>query len=122
MALTAQVALIPGQDHRRASRRRVDFAGFAEHANLSGREVRITDLSVEGCRLADADTLAEGAEIWLKISDYLPQRALVAWVADGAAGCEFSIPLSPSIVDELLRSGRRRGGRGVFKSSFPPRG
>jgi hypothetical protein len=116
MSLTAQLALIPIADHRRSSRRRVDFAGFIRDAGTSARAVRLADLSATGCRITNSGTLAEGTEIWLKITDHIPQRALIAWAEGGEAGCEFSTPLDNKVVEELIFAARRKGKR-MFRPS-----
>lgn len=104
--ITARIAVLGGLDTRHAVRRRSDFPGYVRDARSTGSEARVSDLSISGCRLTPARDLEPDAEVWVKLGGYLPQRASIAWVKDGEAGCEFCTPLSIHIVEELLFSDR----------------
>ncbi|HEX2762952.1 MAG TPA: PilZ domain-containing protein [Allosphingosinicella sp.] len=102
--ITARIAVLGGPGERGTVRRRSDFTGYVRDARSTGSEARVSDLSVSGCRLTPARDLEPQAEVWVKLGGYLPQRASIAWVQDGQAGCEFCTPLSIHIVEELLFS------------------
>jgi hypothetical protein len=100
------VARVSAADGRKAVRRTANFGGFVTDAAKGAREARISELSIDGCRLSPALDITVGAELWLKIGGHLPQRATVAWVEDGAAGCEFLTPISGLVVEELVEAAR----------------
>ena len=104
--LKAQVAMLTHEDARHSTRRRANFAAFVRDATSSGADVRVSDLSEEGCRISPAAGLERGSRIWLKILGHMPQRALVAWVREDDAGCEFCTPLGSDVIEELLSVAR----------------
>lgn len=105
--LQAEFVLAPVDDARGATRRLVDFAGFVRESDAVALKVQVKDISTDGCRLWASEELKPQSEIWLKVTGLAPIRARVAWVASGEAGCEFSTPLHPSTVEQLLVPGRR---------------
>ena len=113
--LQAEFVLAPTGDARGATRRLVDFAGFVRESDAVALKVQVRDISTDGCRLWASEELTPQSEIWLKVAGLAPIRARVAWVASGEAGCEFSTPLHPSIVEQLLAPGRR-----IVKGAFGP--
>lgn len=88
-------------DARRVARRAVSFAAFVTDTGATARKVLVVDLSAQGCRLAGAEGIEPGAEIWLKLSGSSPHRTKIIWTEGGTAGCEFCTPIDPWLLDSL---------------------
>ena len=92
-------------DHRfdeRKSDRRPSGAGAA--LGGEGRlkvQVRIVDISSQGCRLELSGPLPEGALVSVKVPTFEPWQARIVWSKRGTAGCQFTHLLHPAVVQRL---------------------
>lgn len=66
--------------------------------------VRIMDISVSGVRLQAAHSLRQGEAFWLKLPVIEAREVRVAWANQFVVGCEFTQPLHPSVLENILRS------------------
>jgi len=72
------------------------------------RPVRVTRLSSAQCTVSGAEGLADGAPIaWLRFHGREPLRCLVAAAGADELRCEFTQPLYPAEVQELLADPRQ---------------
>lgn len=67
--------------------------------------VDLVDISTHGAKLSATHVLRKGDRFWLKLPNLAPQEARVAWAEDFLVGCEFVVPLHPSVMENLLREG-----------------
>jgi len=68
-------------------------------------QVRLSDLSVSGCRFAVAgDAPPSGSLVQVIIADRGPYRAEVKWRSDDEIGVHFVTPLMPEAFDEFRNS------------------
>ena len=88
-------------DERRHPRYEAKLAGKVRELGAVATSVRVTELSIGGCRLADND-LPPKAELWVTLGKAPPLRARVVWSKSGQAGCEFYAPLTRFDVRNLL--------------------
>ena len=117
--MNAELAILPAAEQRSATRRIIDFGAFIREEDAVALKVRCRDISTSGCRIEGAPDLVPEAEIWIKISGLTPLKARVVWVGEQDAGCEFSEPLHPQVIEQLLIPYRT-----IVKGSFgaPKRG
>lgn len=66
--------------------------------------VKILDISVSGVRLHAAHSLRQGEVFWLKLPVIESREVKVAWANQFVVGCEFSQPLHPSVLENIIRS------------------
>ena len=112
------VAVAREDDQRVVRRRIVSISAYAREADLALFEVRVMDLSTEGCRIEGAIDLEQATRIWIKIPGVTPRAALVAWGRAGEAGCRFEDPICEELVAEVARNSRRPASelRSVFRA------
>lgn len=97
----------PSDEDRRSQRRAVSVrAGFRKRG-YDQAKADVRDLSAKGFKVDSAMTLGVGTEVWLTLPGMSPQPAIVKWVKDFVAGCEFVDPLHEAIFDDFVR---RNGG------------
>lgn len=73
-------------------------APAADRAVLTGV---LSDLSVDGCRIASAVAVLPGTALLIRLGEHQPMLAVVRWCQGGAIGCEFGEPLPPGVVEGL---------------------
>lgn len=92
-----------------AAGRRADRKLFAAtvqfRAGNKRAEVRVSNISSLGARVAGVFLVREGDRFFLKIGQLAAVEARVAWVNDFEFGCEFVQPLSEVVLDAIT-SGR----------------
>ena len=89
---------------RRADRKL--FAATVQYrAGTKRAEVRVSNISPHGARVAGVCLVREGDHFFLKIGLLAAVEARVAWVSDFEFGCEFVQPLSEVVLDAIT-SGR----------------
>ncbi|MGB7656453.1 MAG: PilZ domain-containing protein [Novosphingobium sp.] len=85
--------------------RRTDRKPFAAtvqfRAGNRRADVRVSDISALGARIAGVFLVREGDHFFLKIGHLGPIEARVIWVNDFDFGCEFLQPLSEVVYDAL---------------------
>ena len=65
----------------------------------------VTDLSRTGFRVEAEERLPLDTVVWLKLGTLAPLMARVVWSEKLVAGCRFSAPLHPSVVDQFVAHG-----------------
>ena len=115
MGKSAQMAVAPLiVDYRASPRRVVDFAGYVREHGATVHTVKVTDLSLTGCRFASAVDLEVETRIWLKIPGLVARRARIAWGGDGEFGCEFDSPFSAGALVSAFHESPRKALR-IFR-------
>ena len=66
--------------------------------------VKVHNLSTTGARIAVAQLLRAGDQIYLKLPGLEPIEARVVWVDSFEAGCEFVRPLHPVMFEAVVRA------------------
>ncbi len=119
MTFKARMTMMPPVEMRTAIRRVINLGALIR--DFPAIDVRVTDLSRKGCRLAGGHGLEPGADIWLKLSGLSVINARVEWVSDEEAGCRFEPPIHQSSVDEAVAAERRltKGAFGVPRRDPP---
>lgn len=101
-------AVVAGQEEQRGSRRRIlNLSAFAREADLRLLELRVADISTDGCRIIGDIDLEQATRIWLKIPGITPRPARIAWCRAGEAGCTFDEPIREELVEEVSHAARR---------------
>jgi hypothetical protein len=116
---TGQVARLPVG--RGAERRVVNLAADLREEGSQLADVEVADLSTDGFMIHCPLDLAPGALVWLKLSGVAPMKAEVIWAQDGRAGCRFSTPLYPAILDLIIAGQARPGIKRLFTPPEPGR-
>ncbi len=62
----------------------------------------ITNLSTTGFHLQADERLRRNSRIWVRIGSLAPLMAQVIWNDACRAGCAFSQPLHPAILDHII--------------------
>ena len=70
-------------------------------------DVRVSDLSPEGCKVELVERLEPGERMMLRFSDFELLNARVCWVEACCAGLRFAEPIHPAAFDLLLFKLRR---------------
>lgn len=73
---------------------------------------RVADVSEAGFRLLTTIRLTPGLRIWIKLSGLESRQAKVVWWNEGEAGCRFTDPVHPAVI-ELLMQKHKRGAHEV---------
>ena len=110
----AQLAVLPENEGRRATRRIVNLAAHLGDPGASISDVEVGNLSTDGFMAQGELNLEPGATVWLKIAGLEPQNCRVVWVEEGKAGFEFATPLHPATVELVVSAGRRPIPKGHF--------
>lgn len=91
-----------------ASGRRVDRRSYQAavqfRAGNRRANVQVQDISELGARVSGVFLAHEGDHFYIRIGTLEAIEARVAWVTDFEFGCEFVRPLSPVILDAIIRS------------------
>lgn len=83
------VAIEPGRT-RRGERRPIRLRGYATPGTGRGAEVKLLDLSYEGCGIETDIPLLPGQKVQLSVMRRVAIEAEVRWCADGKAGLVFA--------------------------------
>jgi hypothetical protein len=114
---TGQVARLPVG--RGAERRVVNLAADLREEGSQLADVEVADLSTDGFMMRCPLDLAPGALVWLKLSGCAPMKAEIVWAQDGKAGCRFTTPLYPAILDQIIAGQAKPGVRRLFTPPVP---
>jgi hypothetical protein len=76
-------------------------AGVRRSGSVSVPAV-VTDLSRTGFRVEADERLPLDTVVWIKLGTLAPLMARVVWSEKLVAGCRFSAPLHPSVVDQFI--------------------
>lgn len=115
--IAAELSVLPGHDARRAPRRIVNLAAALREEGAVTSAVRISDISIGGCRVEADNEMQAGAEVWLKMPGLETKRSRIAWANGRTCGCEFDIPLHPAEIDILIPPKPVRKASDVFRRS-----
>lgn len=86
-------------DRRKESRLFVDVAGSYQFKDDTPRNVFISQISANGCRLANCGgDLCVGEPVQVSLGPIGPLDATVKWLGDDTAGVEFHAPIHPAIL------------------------
>jgi hypothetical protein len=77
----------------------------------------VINLSVDGFMTATDLPLEVGQCVYLKLAGLEAQKSRVVWVEDGKAGLQFTSPLHPSELDQIVSADRKT----PPKNHFGPR-
>lgn len=96
---------VPGSEQRVSERydTRMD-AGVRRSGNVAVPGV-VTDLSTTGFRVEAEEKLPLDTVVWLKLGTLSPLMARVVWSDKLVAGCRFSAPLHPSVLEKFVAEG-----------------
>jgi hypothetical protein len=86
---------------RRASRTPVSLDAKIGRGGLDRTLCKVTDLSIDGCRLQTYSALRRGAMIWVTLPGARPRIARIRWADDYEAGCEFEEQLDRGLYATL---------------------
>ena len=117
-----QVARLPSVEARGSERRTVNFAADLRESGSELVDVEVADLSKDGFMMRCGLELEPGAIVWLKLAGFEPLKSEIIWIQDGKAGCRFSTPLYPAILDLIIQSQPVREIRRLFAppARLPP--
>lgn len=87
---------------RRSSRLHVEMEAGLRKSGSKRVAVQVTDLSLEGFRVAAHFNLWPGSHVWLSLPGLESRRAVVAWANGDVAGLSFDEPLHPSVLDMIV--------------------
>lgn len=87
---------------RRADRARFE-AAVVFRAGTRKATVAVRDISTLGARISGVYLVHAGDRFFLTLPGLAAVEARVAWVTEFEFGCEFAQPLSPMIVENLMR-------------------
>ena len=74
-----------------------------------------------GCKLECDVELQTNQEVWVKLTGMEAVRAHIIWNDGGQAGCAFSTPINPSILESFIAS-PRKDSREIFRRrEVPPK-
>lgn len=92
-----------GQRNKRDPRSRVELTGRFRTGSGRVHVVRVSDLSVSGCRLHQNFSLLDvGKTIMMRLADIGPIESVVRWRNGMDIGVSFEHPLHPAVLDHLL--------------------
>ena len=118
----AEIVPLSCSDSRRLPRRAVAFSVFVRDSGAAAVSARVTDLSLEGCRVEGAGPLGLHSQFWLKLAGHAPIRAQVLWTDEEAMGCSVTPPLDSGTFEDLVRADPPAAGVGRRIFSGPRRG
>ncbi|MDZ7894113.1 MAG: PilZ domain-containing protein [Sphingobium sp.] len=103
---------------RTESRRRSVRAAVAMEVEIDGETFsrgicRVLDISIHGARVQTYSPLTKRSTIGIAIPGQERKKAIVMWVDDLEAGCQFDTPIDPAALEELLKRNR---GSGITKN------
>ncbi len=87
---------------RRGKRIVVRIAVDVRQTGWSRIPAVITNLSTTGFHLRSEEWLKPNSQIWVRIGSLAPLMARVVWNDAYCAGCAFSQPLHPAILDHIV--------------------
>lgn len=86
------------KDRRAAARASVNALAKIREPGRNPFEVELDDLSSSGFRLKSYARLQIGTRFWVTLPDLHPLEAVIRRVEGNDLGCEFIMPLYPSVA------------------------
>lgn len=71
-------------------------------------QVKISDLSQEGCKFEFVDRPLLGERLWVTLEGLQSIEGSIRWIEAPYAGVQFDRPLHPAVFDMLSQRMRRR--------------
>ena len=103
LSIPSQEPELPPAPQRKADR--VPLSAEVQLRSGARRAVvKVNNLSITGARIAVAQLLRTGDQIYLKLPGLEAIEARVVWVDSFEAGCEFARPLHPATFETVVRS------------------
>ena len=93
-------------EQRTAPRRLINLGAHLRGAKADPVDVRVIDLSPEGCRITPGGALAAGDQAWLKLTGIEAIGCSVVWTDGTDAGCAFHRTLNETEVEIARRPER----------------
>src|SRR5215217_201929 len=87
--IKARLQPITRSEQRAAPRRLVNLGTHLRSAAAAGSDVRVQDLSQQGCRVTVPGTFEEGDQAWLKLPGLETIGCTIIWAEDGDVGISF---------------------------------
>lgn len=110
MDLLAELVTTDCGTPRRGARTPVSFGAALRKQGMTRFPVSLIDLSTHGFCTELFDPLLTGSYVWLTLPGLAPLHARVAWCEGFRVGCEFQVPLHPSVLQSIVD--RESAGRG----------
>ena len=121
MAHIAELVLVSEDGRRGAKRRLVNFASSVRDGATQSLKIRVTDLSISGCKISSEGELHTDQEVWIKLTGMVAIRAHVVWLEDGQAGCKFCVPIDPVVLESFVVSQRKNSKEIFHRREVPPK-
>lgn len=88
-------------DRRRAERIATDLEADVRRGGPARIPGHVVDMSTIGFRIRTGEKLPHGGTVWLRLDPLAPLMAKVMWSQSYVAGCAFSQPLHPAVLDHV---------------------
>ena len=92
-------------EQRRATRVGTDLKADVRRGGATRIPGIVTDMSISGFRVRADEKLPLGSTVWVRINPLAPLMAQVIWSQHYVAGCTFSSPLHPAVLDHIVATG-----------------
>lgn len=89
------------KERRRTERVALDTAIDFRRAKEHRFEVRMQDLSAQGCKVALPERVGRLQTVWITMPGLETLRSDVRWASEWVAGVEFERPMHPAVFDHM---------------------
>lgn len=93
---------LSGSDQRNTERYDTHMQAGVRRSGSISVPATVTDVSTTGFRVEAEERLPLDTVVWLKMGNLAPLMARVVWSEKLIAGCRFSAPLHPSVLEQLV--------------------
>lgn len=118
---SAQLAILPASEGRRAERRVVNLAARLREPGASVVGAVVHNLSTDGFMAETELKLEMGAEVWLRLPGLEAQKSSVVWIEENKAGFKFAAPLHPATLETLTVASRKPAVKRHFGPQYQAR-
>lgn len=94
----------PQAERRRANRTALRLTATMRDGTRYRAQVRIIDMSLNGCRVNSPFAVVDDSWLWLSITGLETQYCRVVWHCEEFVGLEFEKPLTEAVFDRILQS------------------
>lgn len=106
MRLAAEISQSSFRELRKAERSDVAMGVGLRQAGSKKISVDLLDISTNGFRIEVYGSLPVDTRVWLTLPGLESICSRVAWRRGDQAGCEFSSPLHPAVLERALAAAR----------------
>jgi hypothetical protein len=106
MKLAAEISTTDFHDLRHAERCEVAMGAGLRQSGSKKVSVDLMDISTNGFRIEIYGALPEGSRVWLTLPGLESICARVAWRRGDQAGCEFTTPLHPAVLERAIAAAK----------------